>query len=63
VTAAKPISTQAGKIDLQFAELENRQKLWRWFIAAAILLLLTETWLAGWTSRKPAVPRQEVVTS
>jgi Aerotolerance regulator N-terminal/von Willebrand factor type A domain len=29
------------------AELENRQKLWRWLILAAIGVLIVETWLAG----------------
>lgn len=29
------------------AELEGRQKLWRWLIAAALMVLLVETWLAG----------------
>jgi len=29
------------------AELENRQKLWRWLILAAIGVLVVETWLAG----------------
>lgn len=28
-------------------ELENRQKLWRWLIVAAIGVLIVETWLAG----------------
>jgi hypothetical protein len=28
-------------------ELENRQKLWRWLILAAIGVLVVETWLAG----------------
>jgi hypothetical protein len=29
------------------AELENRQKIWRWLILAAIAVLIVETWLAG----------------
>lgn len=33
------------------AELEERQKLWRWFALAAILVLLTETAVAGWSAR------------
>ena len=28
-------------------ELEGRQKVWRWLIAAAVGVLLLETWLAG----------------
>ncbi|MDR3635672.1 MAG: BatA domain-containing protein [Isosphaeraceae bacterium] len=29
------------------AELEGRQKLWRWLILAAVFVLIVETWLAG----------------
>lgn len=36
---------------MQSAELENRQQLWRWLILAAILVLIIETWLAGRLSR------------
>ena len=35
-------------------QLEKRQKLWRWLVVAAILLVLLETWLGGWLWRKPA---------
>jgi hypothetical protein len=31
------------------AELEGRQKLWRWLILAVIGILIIETWLAGRT--------------
>ena len=41
---------------LHDAELENRQKLWRWSIAAALVVLLLETWLAGWPTRRASVP-------
>ena len=47
--AAKPATTTAL---LQASEAENRQKLWRWFIAAALAVLLLETALAGWTARR-----------
>ena len=33
-------------------ELENRQKLWRWLILAAIGILILETWLAGRSSQR-----------
>ena len=36
------------------AQLENRQKLWRWAVAGAILLMLLETGLAGRASRVTA---------
>lgn len=42
------------------SEAESRQKLWRWLLAATLLVLLGESALAGWTSRnsagKPATP-------
>ena len=39
---------------MQNAELENRQKLWRWLIVAAIGVLIVETWLAGRLKKRPA---------
>ncbi|MBI5383477.1 MAG: BatA domain-containing protein [Verrucomicrobia bacterium] len=42
------------KVQLQNAELEGRQKLWRWFIVATLAVLLIETWLAGRTARRLA---------
>ncbi|HUL51015.1 MAG TPA: BatA domain-containing protein [Candidatus Nitrosotalea sp.] len=48
----------AQKRRLHEAELENQQKLWRWLIVAALVVLLTETWLAGWLTR-PAVRQTE----
>jgi hypothetical protein len=40
------------QVRLQNTELENRQKIWRWFIVATLALLLFETWLAGRTARQ-----------
>jgi hypothetical protein len=37
---------------LQNVDVENRQKLWRWFIVGTLLVLLVETWLAGRTARQ-----------
>jgi len=37
---------------LHNAELENQQKLWRWLIVAALVVLLMETWLAGRLTRR-----------
>jgi len=42
----------------QAAEVESRQKLWRWLLAAALLVLLLETLIAGRLSRSTAVPHQ-----
>lgn len=32
-------------------ELESRQKIWKWLVAVAIVILIAETLLAGWLSR------------
>jgi len=42
-------------VHLQNAELENRQKLWRDLLVAAIGILLLESWLAGRTARRVTV--------
>ena len=44
------------KIRLQNTDLENKQKIWRWLILAALGVLLVETWLAGRTARRLATP-------
>ncbi len=36
---------------LQVAELERRQKLWRWLLLAGLLVLAIETAAAGWLAR------------
>ncbi len=51
------------KARLQDAELESRQKLWRWFIAAALAVLLFETWLAGRTARGAAAQPEAAAES
>jgi hypothetical protein len=45
------------------AELENRQKLWRWLILAAIGILIVETWLAGRTLSQPRTVVAEALTT
>ena len=40
------------RLRLQAAELEQRQKLWRWLIVAALMVLIMETLLAGWLTRR-----------
>ena len=42
-------------------ELEDKQKLWRWLIVAALGVLIVETWLAGYLSR-PAMKQPEGAT-
>jgi anti-sigma-K factor RskA len=48
--------TAARQARLQSAELERRQKLWRWLILATLAVVLVETWLAGRTARRSAGP-------
>jgi hypothetical protein len=55
-------TTVENKTVLQGIEAENRQKLWRWFIAATLALLLAETAVAGWTARRSALQTQEVAS-
>ncbi|HEY1110141.1 MAG TPA: BatA domain-containing protein [Opitutaceae bacterium] len=47
---------------LQGVETENRQKLWRWFIVATLAILLVESMLAGWTTRRTAAQPSEVTS-
>lgn len=47
---------------LQGVESENRQKLWRWFIVATMVILLVESILAGWTTRRTAAQPNEVTS-
>jgi hypothetical protein len=54
-TAEVGLQEGERKTRFQNAELENRQKLWRWFIAGTLALLLFETWLAGRTARRALV--------
>jgi len=56
--AALATGTAAKRnVRLKNAELENRQKLWRWLIVAALGFIVAETWLAGRTARGlPAQP-------
>jgi hypothetical protein len=49
-----PERIAARQVQLQNGELEGRQKLWRWFLAATLAVLLLETWLAGRTARREA---------
>ncbi len=55
-----PDNAPADKALLQAAEAENRQKLWRWFIAATLAVLLVESALAGWTARRSALQTEGV---
>ena len=54
-----PVADQARQLEqkkkLQNVELEARQKLWRWLIVAAVVVLMVETWLAGRLTRRAAL--------
>jgi hypothetical protein len=44
--------TQLRQLHLAQAELENRQKLWRWLLAGVLGITFGEILLAGWLSRR-----------
>lgn len=54
LTPQKPILIRQAerKTQLRNAEIENRQKFWRWCLIAALGVLLCETWLAGRASKE-----------
>src|SRR4030095_2850642 len=41
--------------NLQAAELEAKQKLWRWLLVAAVVVIMTETWLAARLTRRATI--------
>ncbi len=43
------------RLRLQAAELEQRQKLWRWLLVTALVVVVMETWLGGWITRRNVV--------
>lgn len=48
---ATPVETAQREAQAQAAEIESRQKLWRWLLVAALVVLLLETLIAGRLSR------------
>ncbi len=53
--AAADLKKEADKKErLKAAELEQRQKLWRWLLVGALIFLLMESAVAGRLSRRPA---------
>lgn len=57
-TAASERSQMRAMLD---RDIEDRQKIWKWLIVAAILLLMFETWLAARTSSKSKLSDGETV--
>ena len=54
--ALKPVSdvtpgTALTARQSSFAQMESEQKLWRWVLVAALVILLIEIWLGGWLTR------------
>ena len=48
-----PVVQTAERVrHLQQAELENRQKLWRWLVVGALAVTLVEIILSGWLARR-----------
>jgi hypothetical protein len=43
------------------AELESQQKLWRWLILAALVVLVLETWLAHWFTQRTLVQTKALI--
>jgi hypothetical protein len=67
VPVKQPPSVAAERVEqqrqqqLHVAELEARQKLWRHLLVLALVVLMAETWLAGWLTRR-AAPQTEAAT-
>jgi len=55
-TLAMQKRTEEQKARLQAAELEQRQKLWRWLLLTALAVLVVETALAGWLTQRAGTP-------
>jgi hypothetical protein len=54
VNEPSPVQLAGRQQTLHNTELEARQKVWRWLIVTALAVLLVETWLAGWLTRRSA---------
>jgi hypothetical protein len=56
-------ASKEDKVQLAGIEAENRQKLWRWLIAATLAVLVIESALAGWAARKQSLIKPEEATT
>jgi len=50
--STSPLANQQREIRLHQAELERRQKLWRWLIVAVLAVTFGEILLGGWLGRR-----------
>lgn len=57
-TAERARDRAAREAPAPAAEAESRQKLWRWFLMAALAVLLVETVLAGRAARRTTTPAE-----
>jgi hypothetical protein len=58
---ASAAQAPARKVQLHNDQIEAHQKLWRWLLLGAVLMLLLETWLAGKTARRIILPAESTV--
>jgi hypothetical protein len=58
-SAPEPVirAAQSGN----FADMESEQKLWRWVLAATLIMLLIEIWLGGRLARLSPAPEKEPI--
>lgn len=54
-SGAKPELSAERRRELSALETEGRQKFWRWLLLATLAVLLLETAVAGWKTRRIAV--------
>ena len=59
VATAREIARREAQ--LKAAELEGHQKLWRWLIAATLVVIIVETWIAARLTRRAAVQTEGAV--
>ncbi len=54
---AKPATkyVEAKRRYVESVEVENQQKFWRWLLVAALVVVMLESGLAGWLTRRAAV--------
>jgi hypothetical protein len=50
------------RAELSRAEIEGRQRLWRWFLGVTLVVLMFETWLAGRAARRSGMRGHEVMS-